>query len=368
MSIFLRESFRHLSDVERRRIPPTPPNHHRLHRMERPNPFPEPLVQALRDAASESTGRLYPDYAAFTRSLITHLARVEDLGRLDEDDICLGAGIEDFIRTLMLICCEPGEAVAYPWPTCAMFDVYAEKTFRLKPKRIRTEPFRRLTVDEVISYIDDDTRLLILPNPGQPVETFFAHSGITRIAEACADKRCLVAIDEAYFGFGASSFIRHIGDHDNVIVLRTFSKAMGLAGARVGYAVGPKPIIRALHGFRLSGEVAGPSMAMATTIMQWWPEVSRAVSEVAGMREWAKLRILERGYRVEGSYGNHLLIEINYPDRNPMIASNVAARLERRGWAVRSGMPAPVDHHIMVTCGDRATMRDFVLDFEECLF
>ncbi len=342
MTLF-RECFRHLGQIERKRIPPIPHEDMRLHRLERPEPWPSEVVEAMRAGPPDNW---YPDYAAFYR-------RLSAFTGVPEERLVVGAGIEDFIRTLILLCCEPADGLAFTWPTCAMFDVYSE-VFLARPVRIVTDPKRLLGVADIVDKLDSGVRLLILPNPGQPVETYFCLAELRRIAQRCAEIGAVFAIDEAYYGFGAETALPLVDEFDSVLIMRTFSKAFGGAALRAGYAIGQPSVIRPLHAIRESGEISGPSLHAATVLMDMWSQwIEPGIAEVCAGRDWLRETLRADGFDVRGWFANHVLIGLG--ER----ASHVAARLVERGVHVKANFPPPLDGHLLVTCGSELMMRRF---------
>lgn len=351
-----RDCFAHLydDDVERRRIPPTPYNDLRLHRLERPEPWPAELMWAIRAAIGDI--QKYPDYTVFYDRL------AEFVGR-PKEQIVVGAGIEDFIRSLIWLTCDPGDVFAYTWPTCAMFDIYA-KVFGAEPLRIVPSPDKWFTIADLIETMPvGQARLLILPNPGQPVETYFNPDELAQLADHCRAGDTVLAIDEAYHGFGAATALELVDRFDNVVVLRTFSKAFGAAGIRIGYAIGPRSVIQPLDAIRLSGEVAGPSMAAATVLMdRWGRDVVPGIAQVVAGRDWLRERLTADGFEVRGEHANHVLVHMGDAET----AFTVAERLRFDGVHVRLNSP-PLERYMMITCGSRPLMQRFYEAFKRAL-
>jgi histidinol-phosphate/aromatic aminotransferase/cobyric acid decarboxylase-like protein len=347
-----RECFRHLPEVKRKRIAPTPANDMRLHRLERPEPWELEVLDAIADMPETAVNH-YPDYAAFYR-------RLADFVGIGPDQIVVGQGIEEFIRTLVLLCCEPGEEFAYTWPTCAMFDVYAE-VFGAKPCRIVTDPARPLRAEDI--KLSAATRLLILPNPGQPVDECFSIEELRAIAALCESIGAVLAIDEAYHWFGAPSALALTMEFDNVVVLRTFSKAFGAAGLRVGFAIGSQQIVRTLDAIRLSGEIGGPSIHAATVLMdRWESHILPGIARVVAGRDWLRQKLESEGFPARGRWANHVLANLC----DARVADATATRLKARGVHVRVNEP-PLHRHLLITCGSVDLMRRFYREFRAAL-
>lgn len=345
----LHQELQHLGGVVRTRIEMPRNVSMRLNRLERPIAWPAELVREIRNRCPADLVQQYPNYPMFYRRLAAFIAQ-------REENIVVGAGIEEFIRILMAACF--GQKVAVLWPTCAMFDIYAD-AFKVDLQRIETHPRKPpLTVDDVCRAVTADTRVLLLANPGQPVETFFWREELLAIAKHCAKNDCLLAIDEAYHGFGATSAIHDAVRLANVIVLRTFSKAMGAAGIRLGYAVGGPHTAQLLHAVRQSGEVSSLSMSVATVLMdRFFDLVQPAIRDVVLGRIWLRMAFLKAGYAAWGEQANHILVEVGTD------CGRKARALAADGILVRV-CPDPLDGYMLVTAGPQPMMERFFEAFQ----
>lgn len=339
----LHEELQHLPGLVRKRIEMPRRVSMRLNRLERPVPWPEELVAEIRERCPADLVQQYPNYPQFYRRLAAFTAQ-------REENLVVGAGIEEFIRILMAACF--GQKVAVLWPSCAMFDVYAD-AFKIDLQRIQTNPQVRLSVDDVCRAVGPDTRVLLLANPGQPVETVFWWNELREIAKHCAKNDCLLAIDEAYHGFGANTAISLPERACNVVVLRTFSKALGAAGIRLGYAVGGPFTAPVLNAVRQSGEVSSLSMAVATVLMDRYHDLVRpAITDVVLGRIWLRNAFLTAGYQAWGEHANHVLVAVGTD------LGRKAKMLEAEGILVRV-CPDPLDGYMLVTAGPQPMMERF---------
>jgi len=349
--------FQHLGEIERKRIVMPDNTRMRLNRLERPQPWEEELQRRIVELYRADQIQQYPNYQPFYEQLAAFAG-------CETDEIVVGAGIEEFIRNLFMLCIEPGDKVAYLWPTCAMFDVYA-RVFQADSVRIVTDlrpPIGAVVANDLIKKLPPDLRLLILAHPGQPVENMFSRRDIMHIADACRDRDAVLALDEAYYGFGSHTEINRPRYHSNVVVLRTFSKAFGAASIRLGYAIGKGEIIHALNAVRQSGEVSAFSMHAASVLMKHHEShVKPAIRDICDGRDWLRAMVQEElGLKAWGYHANHVLIEM--PN-----AAEVAGRLADKGVLVKAGFPAPIDSHMLVTCGNRELMTTFCAELMAAL-
>lgn len=352
-----RQSFQHTHCIERRRISMPPFWSMRLNRGEVPIPLPPDLVEAIDEALSFRTLNYYPSYDRF----YLHLAEFVDF---PVKQIVAGAGIEEFIRTLTFMCCEPPhDEVAVLWPSCAMYDLYAD-VFGVRQIRIPSVQTQGWNVEKLIRWLEcyRNLRLLFVPNPGQPVQTYYAPNELRELAHWCSHRDILLAIDEAHFGFGAETAFPLVNDFENVLVLRTFSKLMSAASIRVGFAVGPERLIRALHAVRPSGELSSLSMAVATVLMQNIHVLEQRACSVVEGRNYLRQMLRGELVRSYGDRGLSVLIRLD----SAHAASAVGCALAKvHGILVKYDLPELVNNCLLLSCGDRKMMQKFFAAFME---
>jgi histidinol-phosphate aminotransferase len=344
--------WQHLQDIERRRI--AMPEHvlMRLNRLEKPEPWSSFMQGQIRHAMDTNALQQYPAYPPFYE----RLARFNDI---PSDRLVIGAGIEEFIRNLFMLA---GGKVAILWPTCAMFSLYA-RIFNVPLQHIVTMPDMDWTAADIAAQLDGDVRLLLLANPGQPVDCCFDLDGLRIIAERCREIGATLAVDEAYHGFGAPTALPLIDEFPRVTVLRTFSKAFGAASIRLGYAISSPPVHRELDGVRQSGEVSAASMAVADVLMREVDHVEASIAHTIAGRNQLRDRCREIGLEARGSHANHVLIGFKTPEQR----ATVGKRLWDSGILTKFDFPAPLDRHMLVTCGSRQLMKDFAASLEAAL-
>lgn len=340
----------------------------RLNRLEKPEPWtPDQLAEITECAVMPAVARLqrYPAYPAFYEKLAA------SIGTHRADALVVGAGIEEFIRTLFML--NAGGRVAILWPTCAMFEVYAQ-AFKVELVKIPTG-HPRMTGGELVERIREEGHLdlVLIVNPGQPVDTFFEPYELDDLAEECSRRGIWLAIDEAYHGFrvadGGSS-LTLTDFHENVTVLRSFSKSYGAASLRLGYAYSSRPVHAILDSVRQSGEVSAVSMAVGSLLLDHeadWIEPWRYSVRAARNVTVARLRDKLKGrMSVYGLYANHILIDVGGGDEEAVHRkAAIYDALLARGTLIRPNLPRPLNRHLLVTCGNGETMREFTAQFLE---
>ena len=236
-----------------------------LDRNERLSPLPDSVVEELRAGISSELLTEYPVLDA----------AYADLGRtlgLPRERLLLTPGSDAAFKALYHCYVRPGDRVVMLDPSYAMYAVYA----RMFEASAVTVPVREdLSVDPelLLDEIAPGTRLVLLASPNQPTGTVLGEETLRAVCERAAAAGALVLVDEAYFPFSGRTLLPFAGGLPNLVVTRTFSKAWGLAGARVGFASAHPEVIRTLFKVRSVYDVTALS-AHCLRVMLAHPEVS----------------------------------------------------------------------------------------------
>lgn len=160
--------------------------------------------------------------------------------------ILVGNGSNELIQTLVYSTCDSGHSIVTVQPS---FSVYKRVAEVMNIQVIEVPLDDKYGFDtEALIATGQDARIMFLAVPNSPTGTTLDVDQIRRIAESVP---CVVAVDEAYYEFCGETVLPLISDHDNIVILRTFSKALRLAGLRLGYLLGPVPLIKELKKVKL---------------------------------------------------------------------------------------------------------------------
>lgn len=299
-----------------------------------------PVGQVVRFDMNTVPGGKFAEYGDLSyRRLREALA---DASGAPPERIIPGAGADELIRLVTTQAVGPGDAVVVPVPTFAMFAVEA----RLAGARVISVPReqldRRQTVEELRRAAQESSaRLVWLCNPNNPTGDAYTLADVRQLAEGLS---ALVAVDEVYLEFAEETMalppnsLSAQGLQDelsNVLVLRSLSKAYGLAGARVGYLVVPSALAERFDAVRLPSSVASPSEALAIA----------AIADRDGARARRAAVITERDRLADGlaRLGCTVLSSVtNFVAFRPPDASRLAAELGRRGLILRQYDAGPM--------------------------
>jgi histidinol-phosphate aminotransferase len=299
-------------------------------------PFgPLPGVAEAVAAAIASAGR-YPDHTAWeVREALAarHRRPVEHIG--------VGPGTVGLLEQLLLAYAGPGDEVVFPWPS---FIAYPQFTL-LAGATVRETPLDAwaVDVDAVLAAVGDRTRAVLIANPNNPTSTAVRTDALTRLVDGVPPDVLLV-VDEAYREFvtdpDVPDALSRFADRPNVVVLRTFSKAWGLAGLRVGYLVADPAVVAAVDAALIPFAVSAPAQAAALAALEQAEEVARRAGLVVGERTRLAAALADRARAAPESQANFVWLPVG------AAASPLAQAMERRGVVTR-----PFPTGIRVTVG-----------------
>ncbi|KND33112.1 histidinol-phosphate transaminase [Streptomyces acidiscabies] len=275
---------------------------HPLARNETPFPPPASVLDAITRAATEANR--YPDPAC--GALRAELARHYDLA---PDRVAVGAGSITLIQALLTVTAEPGAAVAYSWPSFDGYGVLADLAGFHSVRVPLTADGHDL--DALAAAIDERTRLVLLCNPNNPTGATAGEAALLRFL-ASVPPTCLVVLDEAYGEFARDSGlgVRLLGAWPNLIVARTFSKAYGLAGLRVGYLLAEPHLISRVQRMVMPLSVSDIAQAAAVASLAARPELLGRVERTVAERDRVRAELLALGFDVPPSEANFLWLPL----------------------------------------------------------
>jgi histidinol-phosphate aminotransferase len=259
-------------------------------------------------------------------------ALAERYGYNSENFVC-GSGETEVIALVIRAFAEPGGKVLMTRPCFPMYHLFAEAEDR-RPAYIDT-PTMSCDVDAYIDAVEPDTRIVFITNPHSPSGTWLEEAEIRRIVEAAP--HALVVLDEAYVHYSDTPGHIHLAkEYDNLIVLRTFSKAFGLAGLRLGFGVAHPDLIPPLLAVKPTWNVGRLQIVGGIAALTDDEHVDRTVAAILESRFHVNERFgeLDRFRLVPGTRSNFMLIEILDSDTN---STKVFNGLLERGVIVKDG-------------------------------
>ncbi|MGY1782101.1 histidinol-phosphate transaminase [Geodermatophilus sp. SYSU D01036] len=299
------------------------------------NEVPFPPLPAVVRALAETAGETYryPDNGAavLTAALAEHYG-------VDPAQVVPGCGAVMLCQQLAQAFNDPGTAIAFAWRSFEMYPLLAQVAgarsvqVPLVPSVPGGAPDTH-DLDALAAAVDDDTRLLFVCNPNNPTGTAVRRAELERFLDR-VPATVLVVLDEAYREFvtdpDVPDGLELMRGRPSVAVLRTFSKAWGLAGLRVGYLVAEDPAVAdAVRRTHVPFSVSMLAQAAAVAALGSQDEVRRRVAAVVTERDRLTAALRGRGLEVPDSQANFVWLPLGEP------SAATAAALEARGVITR---------------------------------
>jgi histidinol-phosphate aminotransferase len=258
------------------------------------------VVRAIVEAATR--GNLYPGGARALRN------RLGERDGFDEASVMLGAGSAELIDVVIRAFVAPGEEVLLSVPTFSMYEARTRVVGGI-PVLVPMSDDQQHDVASLIRAVNERTKLLFLCTPNNPTGNRLPEPELRRLLRLGLP----TVIDEAYWEFGGGrSEACLVGEFPNAIVLRTFSKAFGLAGMRLGYALAHPVVIRLLSRVKVPWNVASVTIAAAMAALDDAAEIEARVDALrTGRQELAAGLGSLPGVVVVPGEGNFVLVDVS---------------------------------------------------------
>jgi len=320
------------------------------------NPFPPvtPVIEAIERAMSQSNR--YPDMFAveLVEALATSL-------RVASDRVAVGTGSVGVLGQIVAATCEPGDEVVTAWRS---FEAYPIVTGVAGARAVQVPltPTGRHDLPAMLAAVTARTRLVIFCTPNNPTGPVVHHEEVVA-ALSVIPANVAVVIDEAYVEFVrdplAVDALALAREHDNVIVLRTFSKAHGLAALRVGYAVASPLVATALRATAVAFGVSAIAQAAAVAALGAAAELTPQIDAIVAERERVVAALLTQGWDIPQSEGNFVWFPLGSRSEE-FAAACLASRVTVRTFpheGVRVTIGEPPANDIVLNVAGRETWR-----------
>lgn len=319
----------------------------RLEKNERVVPFSHNFwKQALKHVKHENV-MAYPEPERF-------YDRLSKFHRLSVDHFVLTSGSDAAIRHGFDLCVKPKDAVVTLKPTFAMVEVYCE-LYNAQKKLISYNRDLSLDIEALLNSINEKVSLVVLANPNSPTGTYIDNVTMKKIIMRAEEFGAVVLIDEAYYGFCDNTALALIKRFTNLMITRSFSKACGLAGLRIGYIIASPSLASLLYKFRPMYEVNSIALLFAEVILDNWKEVESYIEETKEGKAYLIKELNRLNFPYVDTCANFLHIDFKGKKK---LAQKI---FEKKKIKVRSHLPIPgFENFLRITLGPTSVMRQFV--------
>jgi histidinol-phosphate aminotransferase len=320
------------------------------------NPLgPSPDAVAAIEAEAGMAHR-YSDW--FAESLVSAIG---DKYGFSANRIVCGAGASEILRMCAMITCGPGTNVVVPTPSYWQFPADAQ-LLGSSVRNAGLDSNHKVDFEAMLNQVDGNTAAVCITNPNNPTATVYNPDDLLNFVDALPDG-VVTIIDEAYYDYidlpGYTSALDLITLGKNVIVVKTFSKVYGLAGARIGFAIGLSSTMSDMRAVRILASVSRPALEAAKAALGDAQHVADTVSLATDAKNYCFNEFDRMNLTYIPSHASFFMVDVGVDSgwvRGELASRNIYVR---DGW----GMP----HHLRVSTGTMEEMQSFITELEDIL-
>lgn len=320
----------------------------RLDLNENPGGLPQDFIDSVLSDITPQFIAQYPETLHFTNVLAKHLGT-------DISHICLVNGSSEGIRYIIQAFTSENGKIVGVVPSYFMFQVYSEMYGRNFVKVPYKEDLS-MDINDIIAALTNDTQLLVLLNPNNPMGNVYSEEEFETIFRVCREKQITMLIDEAYHYFYPKTFIKYALSEKHVLVTRTFSKLFSLAGCRLGYVVGHPDDIKMVQKFCTPHNTNAFAMKFAEAVLETPGVLDKLISNFIYGRQYLVDTLDKNNYRHKGEAGNFMFIE---PKTD---AQTIVERMKGEKGILIKAYPnvGEFGNCLRVTIGEKCYMKQFI--------
>lgn len=273
----------------------------RLDLNENPGGLPEEFIKSVLSGVTPQFVAQYPETLHFTEVLARHL-------NTDISHICIVNGSAEGIRYIIQAFTSLNGRIVGVVPSYFMFQVYSEMYGRDFVKVPYNEDLS-MDINNIIAEMTDDTQLLILLNPNNPMGNVYTDEEFETIFKTAQEKQITILIDEAYHYFYPKTFIKYALEKEHVFVTRTFSKLFSLAGCRLGYVAGWSDGVKMIQKLCTPHNTNAFAMRFAEAILETPGMLDSLIEKFNEGRNYLISELDRNCYPHKGEAGNFIFIK-----------------------------------------------------------
>lgn len=317
---------------------------------ENPEGLPKEFVDSVLKEITPEFLAIYPEPDKFLNKYAKYIGA-------NYDNVLATNGSDMAIRYLLETFGEKGKEVVTVAPSFEMYWVNCN-ILGLKHVPVAYEDDLTIGVDKIVNAISDDTRVVVLLNPNNPIGNVYSEEELKKVIKRAQEVGSIVIIDEAYHYFYPNTFIEYALRENNVVVLRTFSKLFSIAACRIGVIISNPEIIHYVKNAHLTFDVNSFALLFAERILDH-PEMIQELIDIENKgKDYVLKSLKEHGYECRDCKGNFIFVK---PNRD---AKNVSDELkEKRKVLVHPYCNSLLKDYIRVSVGSVNAMKIFLEAF-----
>ena len=282
---------------------------------------------------------------------------------VDPGQLLFGSGTDQVLEIIAQTYINPGDNSIMGYPSFPRYETVI-KVMDGEAIEVPLTGDHRIDLDAFLEKINDRTKIIWLCNPNNPTGTIVTEEEQRAFIKK-VPKDVLIILDEAYYEYAVGgdypNSIKLLNEFDNLLILRTFSKAYGLAGLRVGYAISNKDIIGYINRVRGPFNTSAAAQVAAIAALNDQDFIENSIKSNKEGKEYLYSIFEEMGLEYIPTYANFMMVKINIP------SDQVFKALLKKGVIIRSGDIFGMDDWIRVTVGTMEENKIFIQALKEVI-
>ena len=284
--------------------------------------------------------------------------KISNLHNLKTNNIYITQGITECMSHIIFSFMKKNDEAIIMKPTYPMYNVLC-KLHNVKFKEWKFKKNLKLSIEDLKKLINKNTKLIFLVNPNLPIEYEISKKDKNEILKICKKKNIILVYDEAYYHFGAKSEAKNINKYKNLIVMRTFSKAWGLSGIRLGYMIASKQMCDYVSKCRSLVE----TNSLTYQVALWAIDNKIYKTNVRNIKNGSSYLIKKLKNSGDdfhgGKYTNAILIKLP----SFQATENLKNYLFKKKIYIRNSFPAPISNCIRVSLASVKKLSKFFNEY-----
>lgn len=327
-------------------------SYHRYDMNENPEGLPKEFVDSVLKEITPEFLAIYPEPDRFLQKYANFIG-------VEPDQVVATNGSDMAIRYILETFGERGKNVVTVSPSFEMYWVNCS-ILGLQHKPVAYKPDLTIDIDKILDAIDEDTRVVVLLNPNNPVGNVYTKEEAEKIVAKAESVHAVVVIDEAYHYFYKNTFLDMLKEKENVMVLRTFSKLFSLAACRLGVVISNPQIIHYIQNAKLTFDTNSIALLFGERILERPELIKELIRKSDEGKAYTLQKLAENGYTVRDCRGNFIFVKPKHDARE--ITQKL---MDEKKILVKAFGKGILEDYLRVSVGSVEAMQFFLEAFLE---
>ncbi len=292
----------------------------------------------------------YPDISEFFKNFSNYL-------KVSEKNLILGLGAESIIKDVLYFFCKSRKKIGFLSPNYFMYSIYSKLfSYRIFDLKINPEKSENLNINKIKNFINEKKLdIFLLVNPSHPFEKNWNLKEIYELVKFCKKKNIIIIIDEVYQGLGSKTSKNIVKRFDNLFLIGSISKNLGLPALRVGYLISSKKNIEKIESLRLAIELPAHSIRLTNDFIKNKQFVSQVKKKIINARKFTHKEFKKRNIKSFGNFGNSVTFKLG----SKKDVKKIGNFLKKNKILVNYNYPKPFDNFINLTTTNISNLKIF---------